>query len=188
VTRADTEQASDTQLVQQMSQGDQAAISILYDRYSGLMMGVALRFLTERSAAEDLVHDVFLEAWKNADRFEAGRGSVKTWLLVRLRSRALDRLRSASRTRRVATDGVNLPEPRTASDEDPGLSPDRRAIHALLSSLSDGQRAVLELAYFHGLSSSEIGSKLGLPVGTVKSRTSAALGKLRNHLGERGSS
>ena len=177
------ESAADAHLVAAMAGGDQGAIEALYDRHAGLMMGVALRMLKERSLAEDLVHDVFLEAWRAADSFDGERGSVKTWLMVRLRSRALDRLRSASVTRRVDTGGERLPEPEQAPHIDTG-GLDRERVRDALLQLPEAQRAVVELAYYRGLSSTEVAQVLGLPVGTVKSRTAAAFRVLRATLGE----
>lgn len=174
---------TDAELVAAMARGEQSAVEALYDRHAGLMMGVAVRMLSNRSAAEDLVHDVFLEAWRAANSFDRDRGTVKTWLMVRLRSRALDRLRSVSVTRRVDTGGERLPEPEDGPTLDTsGL--DRERVRAALADLPDPQRHVVELAYYRGLSSTEVAEVLGVPVGTVKSRTAAAFRKLREVLGE----
>ena len=171
---------TDNELVAAMASGDLGALEHLYDRFSTLMFSVGLRMLGSRSATEDLVHDVFLEAWRSATTFDPQRGTIRSWLMVRLRSRALDRLRSAGHTRRVDTGGETLPEPRTRPAEDPELSPDRVAVRGAVAELPDGQRQVIELAYFNGLSASEISTRIGVPIGTIKSRTAAALASLRS--------
>ncbi|MCA9613995.1 MAG: sigma-70 family RNA polymerase sigma factor, partial [Myxococcales bacterium] len=132
------------------------------------------RRLRERAEVEDLVHDVFLEVWKQAHTYEPGRASVRRWLLVRLRSRALDRLRSHAFSRRRSLDS----DERVAPD-DPSQTLDERRVEGFLAELSEDQRQVVTLSYFDGLSSSEIAGELGIPLGTVKSRMAAALSRLR---------
>jgi RNA polymerase sigma-70 factor (ECF subfamily) len=123
------------------------------------------------------MHDVFLEAWHSASLYDQQRGTVATWLILRMRSRTLDRLRSAGRTRTVLMED---PLPVTAQiSDDPHDSADKMALRDALNDLPPEQRAVLELGYFGGLSSSEIAAKIGISVGTVKSRTAAGLSKLR---------
>jgi RNA polymerase sigma-70 factor (ECF subfamily) len=168
----------DVELVHEAARGEVRALSALYDRFSGLLLAMAHRMLGDRAMAEDLVHDVFVELWRNADRYEPSRGTVRTWALVRLRSRALDRIRSARSRREIAVEEV----PRDVDadpGEDPTLAPDRAAVRRALAELPDEQREVLELGYFHGLSASEIAQRMGSPLGTVKSRTAAGLAKLR---------
>lgn len=183
---ADPAALDDVELLREAARGDLAAISIIYDRFAGLLLSMAEKILTDRAMAEDLVHDVFLEVWRHAASYDPARGSVRTWMLVRLRSRALDRMRSARSRREVGSDDS---EPTSAlSDldrEDPSLEPDRKSIRRALAELPAEQRQVLELAYFHGLTSSEIAERMGSPLGTVKSRTAAAIAKLRSVM-ERG--
>jgi len=168
----------DVELVREAARGEVGAISCIYDRFAGLLLTMAEKILSDRAMAEDLVHDVFLEVWRHASTYDPARGSVRTWILVRLRSRALDRLRSAKTRREVAGEDH---ETNLAVDEaeDPTLAPDRRAIRRALQELPAEQREVLELAYFQGLTSSEIAERMGSPLGTVKSRTAAGLAKLR---------
>jgi len=168
----------DADLIDAAARGELDALAGLYDRYAGLLLSMANRMLGNETMAEDLVQDVFMEVWRRAHAFDASRGSVRTWLLVRLRSRALDRLRSAKHRREVTMHEVAPREPVPAA-EDPELSPDRALVREALRQLPDDQRLVIELSYFHGLSSSEIAEQMGSPLGTVKSRTAAALGKLR---------
>lgn len=170
--------------------GDRQALAGLYDRYAPVLMALGLRMLGVHGEAEDLVHDVFLEAWQRAGDYDPRRGSVRTWLLVRLRSRALDRLRARTRSKPSPVDLFDQPPERQAQEEDPELTPDRAAVRRAVQTLSNEQRVVLELAYFSGLSASEIAHHIGVPIGTVKSRITSGLAKLRaglNPLPEGGS-
>ncbi len=168
----------DRALVAEAARGEVKAFAALYDRFAGIMLATAKRMLGDRGGAEDLMHDVFMEVWRNVDNYDPTRATVRTWILVRLRSRALDRLRSATVRREVTTDDVTPNEAPVA--EDPSLAPDRTAVVAALRNLPDDQRMVIELSYFHGLSSSEIAERMGSPLGTVKSRTAAGLAKIRS--------
>lgn len=168
----------DTALIREVARGELSALAALHDRHASLLLGMAARMLGSETAAEDLVQDVLMEVWRRADAFDASRGSVRTWLMVRLRSRAVDRMRSARHRREVTVDEIGPREP-APTVEDPELSPDRALVREVLAQLPEDQRVVIELAYFHGLSSSEIAEHMGSPIGTVKSRTAAALGKLR---------
>ena len=175
---------SDEQLVRAMAQGDAEALGQLYDRFAPSMIALARHLLASSGDAEDLVHDVFLEAWRHAAEFDRSRGTVRGWLTIRTRSRALDLLRSAAVSRRVATkDDIwqNLPN---ADAADHTLSPDANRVRRVLAELPIEQRTVLLLGYFRGLSSSEIAEHVNVPVGTVKSRVASALSKLRSALGE----
>lgn len=173
----------DAALIRRMARGDRDGLAQLYDRYAGVLLAVGERILRSRREAEDLVHDVFLEAWHKAAEFDPGRGSVRTWLLVRTRSRALDRCRSASMTRMSEQNSDEVLEQKVlAPEEDPALQPDRAAVRRALLSLPKEQRTVLLLGYFEGLSSSEIAARANVPLGTVKSRVATALAKLRSGL------
>ncbi len=168
----------DVDVIREAARGELKALAALYDRYAGLLLSMANRMLGDKTMAEDLVQDVFMEVWRRAAAFDASRGSVRTWLLVRLRSRALDKMRSAQYRREVTVDDVS-PREAAPTPEDPELSPDRDAVRRAILELPDEQRQVIELSYFQGLSSSEIAARMGSPLGTVKSRTAAALNKLR---------
>nr|MCH9687124.1 sigma-70 family RNA polymerase sigma factor [Deltaproteobacteria bacterium] len=164
----------DIEVIREAARGEVQALATLYDRYAGLMLSMSNRMLGDKTMAEDLVQDVFMEVWRRAHAFDASRGSVRTWLLVRLRSRALDRLRSAKHRREVTVDEVS-PREASPTPEDPELSPDRALVREVVQQLPEEQRVVIELSYFHGLSSAEIATRMGSPLGTVKSRTAAAL-------------
>ena len=171
----------DEDVLRQIAAGDRAALAALYDRYSPLLLAQARRMLKSPSEAEDLVHDVFLEVWRRAHTYTPARGSVRAWLTVRVRSRAVDRLRLARNTRHDAQDVSELADLSAAEPEGtPGL--DHDIVQRALAGLPAEQRAVLELFYFDGLSLPEIGERLTVPVGTVKSRASRALSKLRTEL------
>jgi RNA polymerase sigma-70 factor (ECF subfamily) len=176
---------ADEALVRAIARGDTRALGALYDRHAPLMLGLARRIVGGKTEAEDIVHDVFVEAWRRAGDYDETRGSVKAWLLLRTRSRAIDFRKSAGVSRTVPTgDGAwlaSLIDPRGDDSE----APDRERVRRVLAALGAEQREVLLLGYFDGLSSSEIASKIGIPVGTVKSRVAAALGALRRALAEK---
>jgi RNA polymerase sigma-70 factor, ECF subfamily len=141
------------------------------------MLALARRILGSQADAEDLVHDVFIEAWRRAADYDPDRGTVKAWLVLRTRSRAVDIRRSAARTM-VDYDHRELSR-LFARSEDAALAPDRERVRQLLQSLPREQSDVLLLGYFEGLSSTEIGERIKAPVGTVNSRIASALSRLR---------
>lgn len=169
------EAAEDAALVAAMARGDRDALSRLYSRHSSVLLGLAMRIVRERREAEDLLHDVFLEAWRSAKDFDPKRGRVRTWLAIRMRSRALDLQKSARVSRNAGDGGLEL-----LVDDQPTASPDHARTRAALAELGADQRKVLELAYFEGLSCTEIAARIQIPVGTVKSRIAAGLDRLRS--------
>ena len=173
--------AEDEGLVAAMAAGDRAALATLYERHGSLLLGLALRIVREKREAEDLLHDVFLEAWRTAKDFDPKRGRVRTWLAIRMRSRALDRQKSARVSRNTGDGGLEL-----LVDEAEGRSPDHGRVRSALAELGAEQRRVLELAYFEGLSCTEIARRIAIPVGTVKSRIAAGLDRLRSGLADAG--
>lgn len=170
---------SDPELVATMAQGDSHALGVLYDRYAPVLLATAVRILGNQREAEDLVHDVLLEAWQKASDYDRLRGTVRTWLLVRLRSRALDRLRRAGRIKTQTMEARTIDELLPALADEPGTTVDHARVRLAVQDLPEPQRRVLELAYFEGLSSTEVAEQLAIPIGTVKSRTAAGLAKLR---------
>ena len=175
----DDPETSDPDLVAAMARGDGQALGVLYDRHAPTLLATAARILGNPREVEDLVHDVLMEAWQKAGDYDRARGSVRTWLLVRLRSRALDRWRRAGRIRILAMEDQTLDELLPAPAGDPGQSVDHARVRHAVRDLPEAQRQVLELAYFEGLSASEIAERLTIPIGTVKSRTAAGMTKLR---------
>src|SRR5215475_16117816 len=172
-----SDDAEDEVLVAAMAAGDRAALATLYERHASLLLGLALRIVRERREAEDLLHDVFLEAWRTAKDFDPKRGRVRTWLAIRMRSRALDLQKSARVSRNTGDGGLEL-----LIDEADAASPDHGRVRRALAELGSDQRRVLELAYFEGLSCTEIAERVAIPVGTVKSRIAAGLDRLRTGL------
>jgi RNA polymerase sigma-70 factor, ECF subfamily len=172
----------DQALVERMARGDAEALGALYDLHSPLLRALATRVLGNAAAAEDLVHDVFLEAWQHAGEYDPGRGSVRTWLTLRARSRAIDRKKSAPATRTVHVGDSGWLERMAADTNDASSAPDRARVRRVLLDLPEEQCRVLLLGYFEGLSSSEIAARVGVPIGTVKSRVAAALSRLRAEL------
>lgn len=168
--------ADDVALIEAMAGGDRTALAGLYDRHASTLLALALRILRNRGEAEDLLHDVFLEVWRAAKDYDTSRGRVRTWLVIRMRSRALDVVKSARVARRTDDDTVVA---QVVATDDPSASTDQARVRAALGEVPADQRAVLELAYFEGLSCSEIADKLTVPIGTVKSRLAAGLSKLR---------
>jgi RNA polymerase sigma-70 factor, ECF subfamily len=184
-TKALSLEADDAALVAAMAQGDTGALAKIYDLHAPVMMALAQRILGSRSEAEDLVHDVFLEAWRHAADYDQSRGSVRAWLVLRTRSRAIDVRKSAAVSRTVTVGDTTWLERLLGGGEDASLGPDRELVRQLLKSLPEEQRTVLLLGYFEGLSSSEIAARISTPVGTVKSRVAAALTRLRAALAAR---
>jgi len=167
-----------------MARGDSEALATLYDRHAGGMLALAQRIVGRAAEAEDVVHDVFLQAWRHAADYDETRGSVKSWLLLRTRSRSLDVQKSA----RVSKQATGLDDAWLADLKDPagdgGGAPDQLRVRRVLVELPREQREVLLLGYFEGLSSSEIAARVGVPIGTVKSRVAAALSALRAALSD----
>ena len=168
----------DTELVVQVARGDRDALGVLYDRHSSLLMGLGVRLLKDRGEAQEILHDVFLEAWRRAGDYDPARGSVRTWFALRMRSRCLDRIKSAGRSR-TSLIGDSMEATLGATDARAPIRTDANRVHAALGQLPPDQRTILELGYFSGLSCSEMATHLDIPIGTVKSRLHAAMKKLR---------
>lgn len=174
---------SDEVLIAEAAAGDSNALARLYDRYAPALLSAGQRMLGARRDAEDLLHDVFVEVWQQAGDYSSARGSVKSWLFLRMRSRAIDRLRLASRKNVELGDKVLATATRDVV-EDPALAPDRAQVRGTLQSLPPDQRVAIELAYFGGLSGAQIAEQLGVPLGTVKTRLALGMSKLRAAFGE----
>jgi RNA polymerase sigma-70 factor (ECF subfamily) len=170
----------DVSLMAALAAGDRQALGQLYDRQGPLLLALGLRILGDRAVAEDVLHDVFLEAWHHAREFDPTRGTVRAWLVTRMRSRCLDRRTTATRQQRLAEDAARQQEATASPDE--GAPVDGARVRTQLGVLAPDLAAVLELAYFDGLSSSEIARRLQIPIGTVKSRMARALESLRQAL------
>jgi RNA polymerase sigma-70 factor, ECF subfamily len=174
---------SDEALITGAAGGDAGALARLYDRYAPPLLAAGERILGGRRDAEDVLHDVFVEVWQQAGDYDAVRGSVKSWLFLRMRSRAIDRLRLASKKNVELGEKVLATATREPA-EDPALSPDRAQVRITLGVLPPDQRVAIELAYFGGLSGAQIAAQLGVPLGTVKTRLALGMSKLRAAFGE----
>jgi len=166
--------------------GDMRALEELYDRHGGLLYSAALRILGRPADAEEAVQEAWLQAWNKAESFDPTRGAVAAWLLTLVRSRAVDRLRSRASRQRMEQVVADAP-PAQAAEEPPASAEQRQfqqRVTSALNTLAPQQRQVLELAYFGGLSQSEIASRLEAPLGTVKSWTRQGLLRLRELLPE----
>ena len=180
----------DQDLIVRAAGGDERAIAALYDRYGGVLYAVAYRITGQRADAEEVVVEAFAQAWREAPRFEATRGSVAAWLTMICRSRALDLVRARGRRDRItATAAAERPDASPAMGDwrsDPAGSVDsaerRTRVRDALATLSPPQRQAIELAYYEGLSQSEIAEHLQEPLGTVKTRVRLGMQKLREAL------
>jgi RNA polymerase sigma-70 factor (ECF subfamily) len=158
--------------------GDDQALGSLYDRYGRLAYGVALRVLRDAALAEDAVQDAFLAVWRQAGAYDPARGKVSTWILTLVHRRAVDLVRRQQRFNALAVELPAAPPiPVESLDEDVSR---RLELQSALETLSSAERELLDLAYWDGLTQSQIARALGIPLGTVKSRTFTALAKLRD--------
>lgn len=180
---------SDPHLAAGLAAGNQEALAELYDRYGGLAYAVALRILDDPGRAEDVVQDAFLKLWNNAAQFDAGRGSLRTWLITAVRNRSIDTLRGRGAHERQERE-LNPELEAVGSTSDPwkevSLALERTAIRSAMDSLPPDQRRAVELAYFGGYSHREIAGMTGVPLSTVKGRMRLALEKLSSYLIGRG--
>lgn len=174
-------QPTDSELIERVAEGDHWAFEELYRRYVRAVLGLALRRLGDRGRAEDAAQEAFVAIWRSARTYDRGRGTGAPWLYAVARNAITDGLR-------------RLPEPAVELEDGPGNAPDPadRAdaswtawrVHRALQVLPEHERPVIELAYWRGLSQSEIADVLGIPLGTVKTRTRSALGRLADALEE----
>jgi RNA polymerase sigma-70 factor (ECF subfamily) len=175
-------------LLTRVAQHDQAALAELYDRYARVLYSVAFRSLRSAEESEEVVLDVFAQVWRTAARYDVSKGRADSWLFMMTRSRVLDRLRSLQRTAKVTLASENLAEiqpttPGVDPIENVLISERRDRVLAALSQLPEEQRQVIELAYYKGLTQSEIAAQTNLSLGTVKTRVRLGLSKLRVALG-----
>ncbi len=167
----------DNALVAAVAAGDTGAFGSLYNRHASRLLGVAIAILKSRREAEDLLHDVFMELWQRAGSYDSAKGTVDYWLVLRLRSRALDRLRALKNKRSYELKAGLEPTQCSSNGEELELFEVSEAI----GGLSAQQQQVLNLSYMQGYSCSEISRLTDIPVGTIKSRLQSALKKMRQH-------
>ena len=176
----------DADLLRAIARGDEGALAGLYDRYSAILLGLLLRILHDRQEAEDVLQEVFLQVWRRAADFDEARGRGFTWLVTVARSRAIDRLRSLdARARAAQAAGREVQDETTDATDDVLHSEQRAVVQAALARLPEEQRRALLLAYYEGLTQTEIAARLNQPLGTVKTRMRSGLIKLREMLREK---
>ena len=167
--------SSDTVLVSAIRSGDEQAMVQLYERYSPIVYSVALRVLGDTGAAEDILQDVFMQLWRRPDSFDASRGSLPAWLAVITRNRAIDSLRKRRPETDIADVIVSVQPDLAGAEWSRALD----KIRGALGNMPAPQRSALEMAYFEGLSHTEIAERTGEPLGTVKTRIRSGLLALR---------
>ena len=170
----------------QVADRDEAAFERLYDESNPLIFGLVFRVVGQRADAEEVVFDVYQQIWSQAGRFDGEKSSAAGWMVMIARSRALDYLRSAAFRRQsnttAAEDAAPMRSESPAPDEVEFSRQRRVVVQSALRELPDEQRTLIELAFFDGLTHSELATKAGIPLGTVKTRIRSALGKLRGTL------
>ncbi len=174
----------DQHALERMRRGEEGGLAELYDRHGRFVYALALRIVRDRGDAEDLTQDVFVQAWTHADRFDADRGQVVAWLMNMARTRAIDLLRRRRVRPQPAGDDAAIDTTDLTPAQDVLLDWSRRAeaVQQAMSSLPMLQRMAVELAFFEGLSHTEIAEQLEVPLGTIKTRVRQGLLKLRDQL------
>lgn len=183
--KAQTEPEPDVELLHAVARGDEDALARLYDRYRIILFSLLVRILKSREEAEDILQEVFLQVWRRACDFDESRGKPFTWLVTLARSRAIDRIRQLGARQRLAeASAQDTPEAVSDAVADTLHSEQREIIARALAALPEEQRRTLNLAYFDGLTQSEIAEQLATPLGTVKTRMRSGMIKLRELLGD----
>ena len=175
----------DTNLIARMQGRDPRALAELYDRYGRVVYALILRVVRDTGIAEDLVQETFLRVWNRVHGFDAQKGSIGPWLLAVARNRAIDYLRSAGGRERNSVEYEETDHPALYTDMEKDIlaSDKARVVKSAMDKLSPNQRQVIELAYFEGLSQTEMAERMGQPLGTVKTWVRSALKSLRDELG-----
>jgi RNA polymerase sigma-70 factor (ECF subfamily) len=178
----------DSDLLARVARGDRGAFSQLYEQSSALLFSLAFRILGDRESAADLLQDVYLEIWRKRMRYDADRGSPMAWMVTMTRSRAIDRLRSRTAKGHGVTDPIENSPAVQLADGNPGPletsagNETRSLVGRALAELPEAQRKAIELAFYRGLSHSEIATQLNEPLGTIKTRIKLGMDKLRTVL------
>jgi RNA polymerase sigma-70 factor (ECF subfamily) len=184
------DRAVELDLLARITKRERAAFEQLYTRYSNILYATAMKFLKEDADAQDVVQDVFIQIWDKAKLYDPAKGKPLTWALTMTRNRSIDRIRAIQRRTRLRDDF----EKETVADESAGIrealsgvdaSERTQILRDAVARLSPEQRKVIDLAFFGGLTQSEIADRLGEPLGTVKARARRGLMKLKEHLGEK---
>lgn len=185
---ADLDEARDRDLMRRIDAGEEDAFRALFDRFAPTAHALARRVVRQAFLAEEIVQEVFLSVWRDPRAYDEARGSVRAWVLGMVHHRAVDAVRREEAHRRRAEEAQARPETDLEQDpsdrvaEDVDRPKERAAVRAALAELPAGQREVVELMYFEGLSQTRVAARLGLPLGTVKSRSLLAMRRLRGSL------
>lgn len=186
-SRAGTAPAEEVGWVERMARGDAAAFDALYDRHASVVFPLLLRIVRTTADAEEVLQETWLQAWRGAATYDPARGTVLAWLLNMARSRALDRYRAVSSRRRAEVRAEAEPTVPSVDPAQVSLTAERASrVREALASLKPRQREVLEIAYFEGLSQTEIAARLAVPVGTVKTWMRQGTITLRERIGADG--
>ena len=182
----DLAQVSDEALVSLVASSDEQALAELYDRFGRVAYGLALRILRDEALAQDAVQEAFLGVWRSADRYLPERAKASTWILTLVHRRAVDLVRREDRRRGEPLDDAPEPVAHSTVEGEATLGFQRRVVQEALKGLPADQREALELAYYGGLTQSELAERLGQPLGTIKSRMFMGLARLRDLLAQAG--
>jgi RNA polymerase sigma-70 factor (ECF subfamily) len=180
--------AADSELAQQMKSGDEAAFANFYDRFAPGIFSMIYAILHDQKESEDVLQEAFVQMWKRSATYDPARSSLFTWAVMISRHKAIDRLRSRQRQSQlsevIASESDILSVPADRADDALARREERERVRAALAQLGEGQREAIDLAFFAGLSQTEISERLGAPLGTVKARIRRGLLALREVLGE----
>jgi RNA polymerase sigma factor (sigma-70 family) len=177
---------SDEALLSLVASSDDHALAELYDRFGRVAYGLALRILRDEALAQDAVQEAFMAVWRSADRFRAERAKASTWILTLVHRRSVDLVRREDRRRGEPLESAGEPAAQETVEDEATLGFERRVVQEALTRLRPEQREALELGYYGGLTQSELAERLGLPLGTIKSRMFTGLSRLRELLAEAG--
>ena len=186
IARQDNQMLSDAQLFEEITKRKTSAFSALYDRHSPRLYGLALKMLKVQTLAEDVLQDLFLDVWQNAKKFDHTKGEPLAWLMILCRNRCIDKLRAkekkARRSGSISEDAMQNIASNESKDplETVHYNEVQRTVTSALAQLPADQRLVIEMAYFRGLSQSEIAAELQIPLGTIKTRVRLGMQKLRS--------
>lgn len=176
------------ELIARIARGDQSAFSQFYDAHAGLAFGLIRRIVRDKAAAEEVLQEVFWQVWREAATFDPARGGAEAWLVMRAKTRAIDKLRSIRRKEQTfvaPVDEGSAPGADPRADDPAVAAADRTLVEGALGRLPEAQRRVIELSFFGGLTQTEIAVRLGEPIGTVKTRARLGLERLRGLLADK---